>query len=84
MPSGVKKLVGIGANSVRAVGSAIGEAIREGLRGVQKVVVIAEPGPLGGRLGRWEYSRQAAAEAEVRQAVTRFRQDAARSTQPGL
>lgn len=45
---------------------------QEGLRGVQRVVVVLEPGPLGGHLGRWEAARQTMAEKTVQQAVARF------------
>ncbi|PNW84302.1 hypothetical protein CHLRE_04g228925v5 [Chlamydomonas reinhardtii] len=55
-----------------SAGSVLGGALREGLRGVQRVVVVLQPGPLGGRLERWEAARQETAERQVQAAVERF------------
>ncbi|GIL59512.1 hypothetical protein Vafri_14276 [Volvox africanus] len=64
-----------------SLGSAVAGAVQAGLRGVQRVTVVLEPGPLGSHLGRWEAAKQVAAEQDVQRAVDRFfrRQEAARS-----
>ncbi|PNH03824.1 hypothetical protein TSOC_010093 [Tetrabaena socialis] len=54
------------------LGGALSGAQQELARGVQQVVTVLEPGPLGGRLGRWENAKQAAAEEQVQRAVERF------------
>ncbi|KAG2482820.1 hypothetical protein HYH03_018261 [Edaphochlamys debaryana] len=64
------------AGPASAVGSLASGAVRDGLRGVQRIVEVLEPGPLGGKLRRWEHARGEAAEREVVEAVARFQADA--------
>lgn len=49
--------------------------LHDGMKGVQRVLVVLEPGPLQGQLRRWESARQAEAEAAVQEAVDRFQRD---------
>lgn len=39
---------------------------------MQRVVVVLQPGPLGGRLERWEAARQETAERQVQAVRARF------------
>ncbi len=51
--------------------------LHDGMKGVQRVLVVLEPGPLQGQLRRWESARQAEADAAVQEAVERFQRDQA-------